>query len=106
VACCTQLCAIAIEHEKTRAQLMSLVYGDPLSGLRNRNGYLEDLSKFAEGSAPFALLLLDLNDLKGTNDSLSHAAGDALIRAVGQRLSALGQNLICYRLGGGEFGVL
>jgi len=106
VACCTQLCAIAILNEKTRTQLLSLVYGDPLSGLRNRNGYLDDLSRFAKGSAPFALLLLDLNDLKGTNDSLSHAAGDALIRAVGQRLATLGENVICYRLGGDEFGVL
>src|SRR5690606_17800544 len=106
VACCTQLCAIAIENEKTRAELLSLVYRDPLTGLRNRNGYLDDLSKFARGSCPFALLLLDLNDLKGVNDSLSHAAGDALIRAVGIRLSSLGDNIISYRLGGDEFGVL
>lgn len=106
VACCTQLCAIAIENEKTRTQLLSLVYRDPLTSLRNRNGYLDDLSKFARGTLPFALILLDLNDLKGINDSLSHAAGDALIRAVGARLAALGDEVTSYRLGGDEFGVL
>ncbi|MDI6024814.1 EAL domain-containing protein [Corticibacterium sp. UT-5YL-CI-8] len=106
VACCTQLCAIAIEYAQTRERLVSLGYVDPLTKLQNRAAFHRDIEQLCQGTAPFTLLLLDLNNLKGTNDTLSHTAGDALICAVGERLKGLGPSLSPYRLGGDEFGVL
>lgn len=106
VARCTQLCAIAIEHEETRAKLVSLGHRDTLTSLRNRTAFHADLLRCSQGTEPFALFFLDLNNLKGTNDTLSHAAGDALIRAVGERLLSLEGEIASYRLGGDEFGVL
>lgn len=103
---CMQLCAIAIENEATRRQLVALGYRDTLTGLRNRAAFHVDIAAFSRGSTPFALILLDLNNLKGTNDTLSHAGGDALIRAVGERLLNLGSAIAPYRLGGDEFGVI
>ena len=103
---CMQLCAIAIENEATRRQLVALGYRDTLTGLRNRAAFHVDIATFSRGSTPFALILLDLNNLKGTNDTLSHAGGDALIRAVGERLLGLGGAIAPYRLGGDEFGVI
>lgn len=106
VARCTQLCAIAMESEETKNRLIAIGYTDTLTDLGNRAAFHELLLQMSQGRTPFALFLLDLNNLKGTNDMLSHVAGDALIQAVGSRLLALGDAVHAYRLGGDEFGVL
>lgn len=106
VSHCSKLCAIAIENDATRAQLLALGYTDALTGLRNRAAFYADLFQLTTGTKQFALLMLDLDNLKGTNDTLSHAAGDALIRAVARRLSDLGEDVSPYRLGGDEFALI
>ena len=61
---------------------------DPLTGLANQR-MLEDVAAdwLAKG-APFALLLLDLNDFSKINDQFGRPFGDALLRQVGDRLRA------------------
>ncbi len=53
---------------------------------------------------PFGVLLFDLNKFKGINDTLGHAAGDAVLKCVAQRLSShiASDGLVC-RWGGDEF---
>jgi diguanylate cyclase (GGDEF)-like protein len=78
---------------------------DSLTGLANRAQLLEVLAT----SAPDARLLvfLDLDDFKRINDSLGHAAGDALLVQVASRLqSAVRPGDVVARLGGDEFVVL
>lgn len=106
VSHCSKLCAIAIENDATRAQLLALGYTDALTGLRNRAAFYADLFQLTAGTGSFVLLMLDLDNLKGTNDTLSHAAGDALIRAVARRLADLDKDVSPYRLGGDEFAVI
>lgn len=101
-----------ISNEKRQEQqLRHQVMHDALTGLPNRSMMhhrLENLlEKSRERSEPFALLMIDLNRFKEINDSLGHAVGDELLRAVAGRLSnALREKDTVARLGGDEFAIL
>ncbi|MGW2508482.1 GGDEF domain-containing protein [Streptomyces scopuliridis] len=77
---------------------------DPLSGLLTREAFTERAQR-RFGFRPGAVYLLDLNRFKEINDTLGHAAGDAVIRATGERLSgwATDCSAVVGRLGGDEF---
>jgi diguanylate cyclase (GGDEF)-like protein len=84
---------------------------DPLTGLANRSLFTQVVASRLEsrdpnGTVPI-VLFVDLDDFKLVNDSLGHAAGDALLVAVGDRLgSVLRSSDMAARLGGDEFAVL
>ena len=84
---------------------------DPLSGLLNRAGlnvHLERAVKRARrGWESGALVAIDLDGFKGINDTFGHAAGDAVIRATGERLkSATRVTDAAARMGGDEFTIV
>ncbi|MFC3441130.1 EAL domain-containing protein [Sphingobium rhizovicinum] len=84
---------------------------DPMTRLPNRalwQAALEEMAARAQGSGTgFGLLLLDIDELKRTNDSLGHDAGDALLTAFAGRLMALApEDAVVGRLGGDEFGLI
>jgi diguanylate cyclase (GGDEF)-like protein len=84
---------------------------DPLTGLANRSLFSQVVASRLESRDPAGLvpvvLFVDLDDFKLVNDSLGHAAGDALLVAVGDRLhSVMRATDIAARLGGDEFAVL
>jgi diguanylate cyclase (GGDEF)-like protein len=94
--------ASASAHESLEAQART----DPLTGLVNRRGLDEALEHLTD-RRPFAFLAIDLDDLKSTNDSWGHAAGDAAIASVAAALKAVvrrGDTIA--RVGGDEFAVL
>jgi len=81
---------------------------DPLTGLANRSLFAArvEAALAREATAP-AVMFLDLDDFKGVNDTLGHAAGDALLIGVAERLrAALREDDLAARLGGDEFAVL
>jgi diguanylate cyclase len=92
-------------------RLRHLALHDPLSGLPNRTCFGERLSGMIESvrltGSPAAVLSIDLDRFKDVNDTLGHLVGDALIRAVAQRLVRVlsGDDLVA-RLGGDEFAVI
>ncbi|QQR38279.1 putative bifunctional diguanylate cyclase/phosphodiesterase [Devosia rhizoryzae] len=106
VETCVHLCALAIEHERVRARSHRLAYYDVLTGLPNRAHFNMVLDERIAAGQPFGLILLDIDHLKLVNDSAGHAAGDALLRAVANRLGTCGADILACRLGGDEMAVL
>ncbi len=93
------------EHGAVAAQALQ----DPLTGLPNRRALdlrLREISTSANGQ-PCAIALIDLDRFKAVNDARSHAAGDAVLRAVASSLrTALRAQDLVVRYGGDEFVVV
>jgi len=108
---CLPLCALALERDQARLRLHRLAFYDPLTGLPNRRLLTAQASRLIaqaeRARKPLAVLFLDLDRFKRVNDTLGHAAGDALLREAGQRLreTARGGDLLG-RLGSDEFAIV
>ena len=93
-------------------ELQQLALRDPLLGIPNRALLLDRLERRCERfrrrqGRPFALVLVDINDLELINDAFGHVARDEALRAVAARLTSA----VCFsdtvaRSGIGEFAVL
>lgn len=87
---------------------LKLAVTDPLTGLYNRRyalAHLERMATRAAGTgASFAVMALDLDMFKSINDRFGHAAGDAVLEAVADRLrGCLCPGDLLARIGGEEF---
>ncbi len=81
---------------------------DDLTGVLKREAALQRLTELDSGEragdSAVALLFIDLDEFKVVNDTWGHVAGDALLRAVAQRIeSVVRANDVVARLGGDEF---
>jgi len=99
------------ERKYASEKIAALARTDALTGLANRAAFLERLNlEFARakrGGNRFALHYLDLDHFKDVNDTLGHPAGDALLRALADRLKAcVRETDMVARFGGDEFAVL
>jgi diguanylate cyclase (GGDEF)-like protein len=95
----------------TNRRVLELAQTDTLTGLPSRASFLEQLEEVNScergRSGAFSILMLDLDRFKNVNDSLGHAAGDALLRQVAHRLkSTLRGTDVLARFGGDEFAVV
>ncbi len=84
---------------------------DALTGLGNHRAFQEELDRELEWyqryRVPVALLLIDLDDLKLTNDSDGHAAGDEMLRELGRLIGDVTRYADrAFRIGGDEFAIL
>jgi diguanylate cyclase (GGDEF)-like protein len=92
--------------------VQDLAERDSLTGAANRRVFQQTLERALatprRGATPVnAVLFLDLDDFKVVNDTLGHAAGDALLVAVTERIGALvREGDLVARLGGDEFAIL
>jgi diguanylate cyclase (GGDEF)-like protein len=96
------------EYER---QLHALAHSDHLTGLPNRRSYEERLvqaiARARRSATPMALAYLDVDHFRQVNDSLGRAAGDAVLREFGKRLSATVRSTdTVARLAGDEFVVV
>jgi diguanylate cyclase (GGDEF)-like protein len=92
-------------------RLRALAGRDPLTQAANRRTFEEELgrelARHRRTGTPFALILLDLDDLKQRNDRHGHAAGDeALIAFTHACQRTLRDTDLLARIGGDEFAVL
>lgn len=99
------------ERKRAELELKYLANFDALTGLPNRTMFhgrlLHAVKRANRRNARLALLFIDLDRFKQINDTLGHAAGDELLRATSQRMTAtVPGGAIVARLGGDEFTVL
>ena len=96
------------EERALTARLSHQALHDPLTGLANRALFLDRLSqshsRVVRHGGMGAVLLLDLDDFKGVNDSHGHIVGDQLLVAIARRLEGVARtsDTLC-RFGGDEF---
>ena len=115
------LATLVIELDDLRAEVKRLkarlqeaeaaADADPLTGVKNRRAFIRELKRISafclRYEAPASVLYFDLDDLKSVNDRFGHAAGDAALIAVAERLSAnVRESDAIGRIGGDEFAVL
>jgi len=95
-------------REELEANLRHQALHDPLTGLANRalfdDRLLQAHERLARSGGLGAVLLLDLDDFKGVNDTFGHLIGDQLLVGIARRLEAVtrSSDTLC-RLGGDEF---
>jgi len=78
------------ERKRAEEQIRRLAYCDGLTGIPNRQAFLEtlerELHRSKVGNKKFAVLFMDLDAFKRINDTLGHNAGDQLLKMVSERL--------------------
>jgi diguanylate cyclase (GGDEF)-like protein/PAS domain S-box-containing protein len=99
------------ERFRVEQNIARMARHDSLTDLPNRLLFREKmdegLARVAAGGEAIAVFCLDLDNFKNINDTLGHPIGDAMLRAVGQRLrSVVGEDDTIARLGGDEFAIL
>ena len=105
-----------IRHMRENLQLhidkvQALAYKDPLTGVKSKQSYAEQETKLnqmiTDGSLQeFAVVALDLNNLKITNDTKGHKAGDELLRSASRLICEFYDHSPVFRTGGDEFEVI
>ena len=108
------------ERKRTEEQIRRLAYCDSLTGIPNRQAFLEllerELVHSRQAGKKFAVLFMDLDSFKRINDTLGHNVGDLLLQTVSERLrdtirpsdvvSHMAEGNHLARLGGDEFTIL
>jgi diguanylate cyclase (GGDEF)-like protein len=101
---------LMLERDAAAAHAEAIARHDGLTGLANRRRFLEGVESAQAASPiqpPWAVLLIDLDRFKPVNDLYSHAAGNAVLCAVSERLQhLLPAGGVAARLGGDEFAML
>jgi diguanylate cyclase (GGDEF)-like protein/PAS domain S-box-containing protein len=99
------------ERKRLEEQLRHLADHDPLTGLRNRRLFENDLTLQVARSQRYgeqaAVMMIDLDGFKAINDVYGHKVGDETLRAIATALTRrLRETDLLARLGGDEFAVL
>jgi len=96
------------ERKKVEKQTLYLSFHDQLTGLYNRRFYEEELKRTdVPRNLPISIIMADLDDLKLTNDTFGHQAGDELLKALANVLkNVCRKDEIVARIGGDEFVIL
>ncbi len=110
----TELDDLKLEVSRLKAQLVEaeeMADRDPLTPVKNRRAFAREVQRAANflrryGGAA-SVVYFDLDGFKSVNDRFGHAAGDAALRAVAERLAGnVRESDVVGRMGGDEFAVV
>ena len=113
------------ERKETEKEMHRLAYYDPLINIKNRIAFYEDsiqiLEQVKADKRNLAFIMVDVRDLKKTNDTLGHFVGDDILKRTGSLLTSTVSEYACanencekynycqqhlYKIGGDEFLIL
>lgn len=96
--------------ESELARMAVLANQDALTGVRNKNAYdayaIELQAKMRNRDMRFAIGMIDINDLKGVNDTYGHEKGDIYIQECCRIICETFEHSPVFRVGGDEFVVI
>lgn len=100
--------SVTVREHKALKKVEHMTYNDELTGLMNERSYLnaiDDINKqISSGNVtPFAVVLMDVNNLKVTNDTYGHRYGCHLIVRTGHTLPEVFKTSKLFHIGGDEF---
>ncbi len=104
------LLSYATSSKDAPTDIFDMIYTDSLTGLDNRDAFLNRISKLISESGEgkgFYLVNLDIKDFKEINDNQGHLFGDALLQKLSSQLRKhLGEDAMIARMGGDTFSFL
>lgn len=97
-----------LRQKEQLKSVTQIAYTDALTGVKSKHAYLEAEERLDQGIADhsvteFAIVLFDLNNLKGINDNLGHEIGDRYIKEACRIICDRFKHSPVYRIGGDEF---
>ena len=108
IATCIIHSFVEMDHELELGSIKKIAYKDPLTNVKNVISYAEMKTALDEkiknrDIGEFGLMVFDLNDLKKTNDSKGHDAGDRYLKEAAKLICDFLKHSPVYRIGGDEF---
>ncbi len=107
----SRILRIAVDRQRTQSRIRHLAFNDALTGLYNR-GYLNEtlplvIAAAATAGTKLQVAIIELDDFKLINNSLSYSIGDQILKVLATRMLALkGPEDSVFRIGGDEFVII
>ncbi len=100
-----------VQRAQQYEQMKAIANRDSLTGVRSKHAFTEDEALIdreirLDGTAPFAIVVCDVNGLKKINDTQGHKAGDDYLLRSCRMVCEIFSHSPVYRIGGDEFVVL
>ncbi len=94
-----------LEMQKAQKKLMNVYMKDSLTGLYNRNGFYQLISRVMDAcdDQDMTIISIDMDRLKYINDTFGHAEGDEALKKIAQLIRSATRSEISARIGGDEF---
>ena len=91
------------EHREMLAKISDMAHKDYLTGVYNRNHFIQLMEAHIKEGGIGSLFMMDLNQFGKINDRYGHLAGDDILMRFGEVLLSQGEDVISCRMGGDEF---
>lgn len=93
-----------MQLQQSQRQIIYNYERDQLTGLYNRNGFYKKLGRFFEyPDADLSVIFIDMDGLKGINDTYGHSEGDVALRNIADIIAEDAKDELDARIGGDEF---